>query len=131
MNEDKQIKPSESEKDKFLHFEQETRFIEAFESANPQIIIAHKMEAEHITALFSNEDNEGKREFAKSRDNKIWTFGVVCLVLAFVLIFCLIFKNDPEMIKTIVIPLITLILGAVSGGAAGYGIGIRKGNSDN
>jgi amino acid permease len=88
-------------------------------------IFADKLNTEHLTKIIENKERQDEREFRTSRDNKVFILVCLLIVFAFVLIFCLCFKNDIDMIKTIVIPVISIIIG----GLGGYGLGYKKGLS--
>lgn len=96
-------------------------------SSGPSSIFADKVDASHITQFLDNEEKQAERNLKISRDNKIFTIIIIIFILAFVVGFCIYFKNDKDMIDAIVIPLITLVVG----GFGGYGLGCKKRDSAN
>jgi ABC-type iron transport system FetAB permease component len=94
-------------------------------SDDPLAIIASKLQPIHITQTISNADKKSDRKSKDFRFDRLFLAFVIVITLAFVLAFCVIFKDDKEMIKTVVIPLATLVMG----GLGGYGLGYKKGLS--
>jgi hypothetical protein len=91
-------------------------------AANPGSDLMDKLEPAHITQMFENDEKQSERDFKNQHENRNFIIILASLVIIFVIVFCLLFRTDKEMIDKIVIPLATLVVG----GFGGYGIGVIK-----
>jgi amino acid permease len=96
---------------------------------NPDAIIASKLESSHVKQLLESKDKQNEREYKMKRDMRLLAIVITVIILAFILLFCIAFKDDTDTIKTVLVPLVTLIFGGSAGGLGGYGLGYKKGIS--
>lgn len=85
--------------------------------------ILDKITDKNISELIDIQDKHDKREYNDKNFNRIF----ILLGVVIVGIFIIILKNYPDLLKTIVVPLISLLLG----GIGGYGYGYKKGKDSN
>lgn len=91
--------------------------------ANP---IIDKITPEHIQILITNADEEAKREDADKKDIRRYNLIITFIVLVFLAILLVVFKDNLDGISKIINP----IIGAVLGFAGGYGYGFNKGKQN-
>jgi uncharacterized membrane protein YoaK (UPF0700 family) len=115
--------------DEEMRFEQIMSMQSTLMTNNPAAIIATKYEASHLTQIISNKDKQSERDSKDARFNKIILFLIIFVIFAFVTTFCILFIDDKEMIKTVIVPLLTFIFGGSAGGIGGFGIGYTKGKN--
>ncbi|MDR0986824.1 MAG: hypothetical protein LBL98_03910 [Ruminococcus sp.] len=108
-----------------------TTSIQGLMTNSPAFLLASKIESEHIQQIIETDDKHNEREYKRKREISLLTALIIVIVLAFVLIFCIAFKDDTDTIKTVLVPLVTLIFGGSAGGIGGYGLGYKKGISSN
>lgn len=122
---------NKDDKTSTIHSQIERSLSMMISSSNPISKLSEKnidnmIEAEKESRKIKNDDKKDERKFI--------LILVISLTLIFVLLILailIIFKNNTEFLKVVIPPIITLVLGTVSGGAGGYGIGYKRGrNSD-
>lgn len=122
---------NKNDKTSTIHNQIERTLSMVMQSSNPIV----KLSEENINKMIDVEKEtiQGKNNDRKD-ERKFILILVISLTLIFVLLILfilIIFKDNTEFLKIVIPPIITLVLGTVSGGAGGYGIGYKRGrNSD-
>ena len=94
-----------------------TRTISMFWSGAMRPInpVVDKLQSEHLTLAIQNAESESIREYKAKRFSQILFFVSIILVLFFVSFLIHTFKEQPKVIADILIPIITLVGGFISG----------------
>ncbi len=88
--------------------------------------IAEKISPEHISAYLENTKEVAIKSFQMERDNKIFIFSIVFILLVFFVLLVILLKDNSPLLEKI----FYIAVGLVPGVLGGYGIGISK-KSDN
>lgn len=89
---------------------------------SPQAELMKRVTSENITQLLEVEKEENMLAYKDSTNTKILTMAGIVVVAVFAIIVILLLKDQPEMLKEILIPAVTLIAGVIGG----YGYGKSK-----
>ena len=86
------------------------------------------MTKEHCTQFIESMDKSDEREYLDKKSARKYTFFTIIVGLIFLLalVFVLLKYNSAELIQTIIVPIITLLCGAIGG----YGIGYKQGQDN-
>ena len=82
----------------------------------------NKLTPENISEITKLQSKEMDLDFKESRDSKLLYVIVMAFVLIVVFGIIFLLKSQPDVMKEILIPIITMILGSVGG----YGYGRSK-----
>ena len=94
---------------------------------SPQTELMRKVSSENISELLQLQKQENELIYKDSRNNRIVSIVAVSIVAIFAIVIIILLKDQPELLKEILIPLISLIVGAVGG--YGFGKSRRDGSS--
>lgn len=89
---------------------------------SPQAELMKKVTPENISELLEAEKEETRLAYKDSTNTKIVTLISIGIVAIFAIIVIALLKDQPDILKEILIPAVTLIAGAIGG----YGYGKTK-----
>lgn len=89
---------------------------------SPEMELMKKMTPEHVTEFLTTQKKAMENQYIENRENKIFLFLVLLIVLAFIVILIILLKDNPEMMEKVLFSL----GGLVTGLFGGYGLGRYK-----
>lgn len=91
---------------------------------SPQMELMKKMTPEHVSEFLDTQKKTMQNQFKENRENKIFLFSVLTIVLIFIVVLIVLLKDKPEIMEKVLYALGGLITGILGG----YGLGKSKSN---
>lgn len=91
---------------------------------SPQMELMKKMTPEHVSEFLDTQKMTMQNQFKENRENKIFLFSVLTIVLIFIVVLIVLLKDKPEIMEKVLYALGGLITGILGG----YGLGKSKSN---
>lgn len=93
---------------------------------SPQAELMRKLTSENIHDFIQAQDASDERRFKDRRNNRGFLLAALFFGLVGIIVIIALLKSTPDLLEKIIPPIITLVAGAIGG----YGVGFKKGSSD-
>ena len=93
---------------------------------SPQAELMRKLTSENIHDFIQAQDASDERRFKDRQSNRWFLLAALFLGLVGIIAVIVLLKTAPDLLEKIISPIITFVAGAIGG----YGVGFKKGSSE-